>query len=114
MQIANNSLGLLLRIGLLIQLIRRVNPGCIVCPATLAHLTVESLRGRVLVHAGSVLGDGSVEITLRMNAAHFFLSPYLSNAVENRSDINIRYFYPLVALYLQLLTDRLGRPLDSK
>ena len=114
MQIANNRLGLLLRVRLLIQLVRRINSRCVVSASPLTHLTVESLRRRVLIHSRIVLRYRPIQISLRMNATHFFLGSNLSNTVQNRPDIDISYFYSLIALYFKLLANGFGRSLNSQ
>lgn len=104
MKVADYCLILLLRMCSLIQLVSWVNSRLVFCTTTLTHLTMETLRCRVLIHSWTVLGYWAIEIPLRMNTTHFFLSSNLSDTMQNWPHIYIRYFNSLITLNFKFFT----------
>ena len=62
-----------------------------------------------------LLVDGArVELMVRMDAAHLFLSAQLRHRLHDRSHVDIRHLHPLVVVDLEGLVDDLGWTLDCE
>jgi hypothetical protein len=105
-----------LGVGLLVQLVGRVDTGGVVCVSALRKLTMEALRHRKLLVEGRpvMVGNRSIKVPLGVHLGHLFLSSDLCHRLVNWSHVDIRDFHTLIRGDLKLFRNDLRWPFNRQ
>ena len=75
---------------------------------------MQTLRDGLVVRSRTMLRHRAVKVPMRINAIHFFLSAKLSNALLDRSHIDVSDLDTLITLQLKFIRDNFWRAFDCE